>query len=661
MKCYALVCLAVLLTGSAAHAATGILELDSKPGGAEVFIDGEKKGITPETEGKVLKMELAEGDHEVIVSKQGVGSTTKKVFIGEGVTQLLTITISETGFTNSLGMKFVPVPGTQILMCIHETRNKDYAQYAAENSGVDSSWQIKIKLANSTYTSKDYPEHPVIQVNWKDATAFCAWLSRKDGKTYRLPTDHEWSCAVGIGDQENAKDTPEAKDGKVPGFPWGADYPPPRNNVGNYYDSTSDPQGKVTELGSYKDEYEFTAPVMSYPPNNHGIYDLGGNVWEWCQDVYSPIKEPVPVLRGGSWEYIDRNNLASSRRRKCDASVRFMYGDGFRCVVVPSGVTAAQVSEITLPPARETCVYRVNLNEVLGKHPQATAIMARLQEVNASDSPALTALQQQWQAAKTAGKAEETDRLAKEHVEKNSAMQKKRNILVMPLLNSIDEIIAQAMRAKSLGYVIVLDQALGKYGSGYYHSRGHGLGDLTFAFKCCMAKDPGADTQVNIVTPQISVTYKANFRSLLQLHPKFKGLTEEMTKVRTQAQATAEKLFNELKAIHAKEQELQKKGAAATALQEAKTQTQNATAAFGNIKKQIQAKLQEHENGLMEPLMADIHAAIASLMPPAADYLVVSDHFAQSEFPAYVTHEEMLLEDITHHIHMRLMDRLKKP
>ena len=139
-----LILLFLLCTGITADAGTGILELDSTPGGAEVFVDGKKKGTTSEQEGQKLKMELDEGDHEVEIRKTGVGSAQKKVFVGDRVTQPLTLRIEPAapeGFTNRLGMKFVPVPGTRILMCIHETRNQDYAAYAAANKGVDDSWK----------------------------------------------------------------------------------------------------------------------------------------------------------------------------------------------------------------------------------------------------------------------------------------------------------------------------------------------------------------------------------------------------------------------------------------------------------------------------------------------------------------------------------------
>lgn len=341
MKSFPSLLVALLFACTSLHSASGILELDSKPGGAEVFVDGKKKGLTPETEGQKLTMELPEGDHEVVIKKEGVGSATKKVFIGEGVIQPLTITILPEAFTNSLGMKFVPVPGTQILMCIHETRNKDYAAYAAENIGVNSEWKdASFELSKGKYNLTDESDHPVVNVTWEDATAFCAWLSGKDGKTYRLPTDHEWSCAVGIGEQENARDTPNTKDSKVQGFPWGAGYPPPKNHVGNYWDSTAVRKGEAesTDLGSYDDGALLTAPVMRYPPNKLGIFDLGGNALEWCEDTWSPTSSDR-VMRGGSWFDADARSMLASYRTACPPSARVSHFGfdgfrGFRCVVL---------------------------------------------------------------------------------------------------------------------------------------------------------------------------------------------------------------------------------------------------------------------------------------------------------------------------------------
>jgi len=102
-------------------------------------------------------------------------------------------------FSNSLGMKFIPVNEAGVLFCIHETRRQDYAAYAAVNSGVDSTW--KNQQLNGI-PSGDKDDHPVVGVCWEDAQKFCEWLSMKEGKTYRLPTDEEWSIAVGVGRQE---------------------------------------------------------------------------------------------------------------------------------------------------------------------------------------------------------------------------------------------------------------------------------------------------------------------------------------------------------------------------------------------------------------------------------------------------------------------------
>ena len=119
---------------------------------------------------------------------------------------------------------------------------------------------------------------------------------------------------------------------KVRGFEWGTDYPPPRNNVGNYSDSTLDKMkgaGRTTTLSSYNDGYPFTAPVMNYPANKHGVHDLGGNVAEWCQDDYKPL-EKDRVVRGAWWS-LDCDFLSSRNRLTPDFRINHI---GFRCVVI---------------------------------------------------------------------------------------------------------------------------------------------------------------------------------------------------------------------------------------------------------------------------------------------------------------------------------------
>jgi formylglycine-generating enzyme required for sulfatase activity len=216
----------------------------------------------------------------------------------------------EAPFVNSLGMKFVPVPGTNVLFCTTETT---VAQYQAAGLG---------------YVATALPQgsnHPAVNVSYNDAKAWCAWLSQREGKKYRLATDAEWSAAQGTSST----------------YPWGESWPPP-NNYGNYMgqeaavaEMKAFMQGHsyatVGVMAGYRDRHVFTAPVGSYAANGYGMYDLGGNAWEWCEDAH-PTVAGGSVLRGGSWGDYAHENLASSGRYGLKPDGRRNYG-GFRCVV----------------------------------------------------------------------------------------------------------------------------------------------------------------------------------------------------------------------------------------------------------------------------------------------------------------------------------------
>jgi hypothetical protein len=228
-------------------------------------------------------------------------------------------------FTNTLGMKFVPVSGTEVSFCIWETRVKDYAAYAAANAGVDESWK---KPFGDEFKQAD--THPVVKVSWNDANAFCAWLTKKElaegkikaGQKYRLPTDAEWSVAVGLGKEKG--NTPQEKSRVIKDvYPWGKEWPPPVG-AGNYSKS----------LGA--DNFEYTSPVGSFAANKLGLHDMGGNVWEWCEDKYRPT-DAWCVLRGASWRnFYAGFLLSSSRRSDAPGSRGGGRGDrrGIRCVLV---------------------------------------------------------------------------------------------------------------------------------------------------------------------------------------------------------------------------------------------------------------------------------------------------------------------------------------
>lgn len=221
------------------------------------------------------------------------------------------------GLTNSLGMKFVPVAGTDAMFCVYETRVQDYAAYARAGHGLDSSWKDV-----SGEGQKQGLDHPVVNVSWEDAKAFCRWLSAREGRTYRLPTDHEWSVAAGIGYLEGESATPKSKDGIIKGrYPWGKTWPP-TYGAGNY---------QSENITDYTDTFPFTAPVGSLWPNPFSLFDMGGNVSEWCEDKLEENASPR-VLRGGSWSDSEANVLVSSFRSAYEPDSRSVK-NGFRCVL----------------------------------------------------------------------------------------------------------------------------------------------------------------------------------------------------------------------------------------------------------------------------------------------------------------------------------------
>ena len=217
-------------------------------------------------------------------------------------------------FTNTLHMKFVPVPGTNVLFSIWDTRVQDYHFFVCETC---HEWRKPEFEQGST--------HPVVNVSWDDAKAFCGWLTERERKVgrigfnqeYRLPTDEEWSKAVGLPTEQGS--TPKEKDSKIKGiYPWGTQWPPPQG-AGNYTESV------------YVDFCKNTSPVGFFLPNCYGLYDMGGNVWEWCEDWYD-TGMGYRVGRGAPGLYRSPDSLLSSIRSGVKPGARH-WRTGFRCVL----------------------------------------------------------------------------------------------------------------------------------------------------------------------------------------------------------------------------------------------------------------------------------------------------------------------------------------
>jgi eukaryotic-like serine/threonine-protein kinase len=298
--------------------ANGSVKITSAPGGATVMANGKELGQTP-----LVIEEVKPGDvtYELKLSGYKTTPITGKVepqqqaFLAARLEKSVGPAPGQP-FTNSLGMKFVPMG--EIRISIWETRVQDYGAF--------------ISATGRRYEPTDFqqaPTHPIVKVNWFDAVAFCKWLTEKerdenlieDRQSYRLPTDKEWSQAVGL--QNEIGGTPQARDGKIKNeFPWGKQWPPSAT-AGSY----SVPQKRSG-----------TTPVGSFKANSLGIFDLGGNVWEWCADTYKGGTGGAPrdwgVLRGGSWATSNKLEMQSSYRNVIDRNDRdVIYG--FRCVLAP--------------------------------------------------------------------------------------------------------------------------------------------------------------------------------------------------------------------------------------------------------------------------------------------------------------------------------------
>jgi formylglycine-generating enzyme required for sulfatase activity len=166
---------------------------------------------------------------------------------------------------------------------------------------------------------------PVVCIDWNDAKAYVAWLSKKTGKTYRLLSEAEWEYA--------------ARAGTTTRFSFG-------NNEadlcrhGNGADRTAKKTYKNWTVANCTDNYLHTAPVGVFVTNNFGLHDMHGNVWEWVEDCYHHSYNGAPsdgsawvtggdcsrrVLHGGSWDG-KRRFLRSANRSGSDAGGRFING-----------------------------------------------------------------------------------------------------------------------------------------------------------------------------------------------------------------------------------------------------------------------------------------------------------------------------------------------
>ena len=188
-----------------------------------------------------------------------------------------------------------PVANTQYAAFLQDYQSDTIKAGAHQGQAIIYEHRWGVQQVDGTWQpAKGFENHPVINVTWYGAVAYCEWLSEKEGQPYRLPSEAEWEYAARGGN-------------KSKGFPYAGGY-------------------KLKEVAWYdNNNHGQTSPVGLKQPNELGLYDMSGNVDEWCADHWHENYKGAPndgsawltggeatrrVIRGGSW-YNDDYSAAS--------------------------------------------------------------------------------------------------------------------------------------------------------------------------------------------------------------------------------------------------------------------------------------------------------------------------------------------------------------
>jgi formylglycine-generating enzyme required for sulfatase activity len=202
--------------------------------------------------------------------------------------------------------------------------------YGAWNAGTNQ-WD---KIQGASWQRPGFEQrddHPVVDVSWIDAVAFCQWLSKKEGKRYHLPTEAQWEYACRAGTQT--------------AYPWGEN-PDDGAVWANGCDQSAKQTFNLFPPFNWTDGYLYTSPVGAFRANAWGLHDMIGNALEWCNDWYDqypgegsadieqavtvdptgPAQGEQHVLRGGAFVYGPRQSRSAFRGRNWPDFRNFYIG-----------------------------------------------------------------------------------------------------------------------------------------------------------------------------------------------------------------------------------------------------------------------------------------------------------------------------------------------
>ena len=301
----------------------GTINVSSTPIAADLYVDGKLVDQTP------AMVDLLIGKHKITIRKEGYADHEQTITVEEGKITDVTATLSEqkvakatgsayTETVNGLNLKMILVEGGKFSMGskigdsdekpVHNVTLDSY--YIGETEITQAQWRAIMGSNPSGYTGDN---RPVEMVSWEDAQKFCKKLSELTGKKYVLPTEAQWEYAARGGN-------------KSKGYTYSGS-----NNI--------------DEVAKHAPSSSGHSNVKSKKPNELGIYDMSGNVWEWCSDWYGsysssaqtnpqgPTSGIYRVLRGGSWNDYSSGCRVVSRDYYRPSFRGYNYG--FRVVCLP--------------------------------------------------------------------------------------------------------------------------------------------------------------------------------------------------------------------------------------------------------------------------------------------------------------------------------------